>query len=135
MGNKQKNQPLMIQCRSTCHLQTKSPAPSDGWGWGCTDMERQGPPALGAAGLSHLSPHPREGGKYSYDPVTDEEVGSGRSRLTEWGNWGEALGLQVPSVCLAPRQYCLGQCLHDSSLPRPITVPGNRLQPPDLLIR
>ena len=41
--NKQKNQPLMIQCRSTCHLQTKSPAPSDGWGWGCTNMGRQGP--------------------------------------------------------------------------------------------
>lgn len=59
----------------------------------------------------------------------------GRSRLTEWGNWGGALGLPVPSVCLAPRQYCLGQCLHDSSLPRPVTVPGIRLQPPDLLIR
>lgn len=52
----------MIQCRSTCHLQTKSPAPSNGWGWGCTDMGRQGHPVLGTAGLSHLSPHSREEG-------------------------------------------------------------------------
>lgn len=70
-------------------------------------MERQGPPALGAAGVSHLSPHPRGGGKYSYDPVTDEEVGSGRSRLTEWGNWAGALGLLVPCV-LSPQTVLSG---------------------------
>ena len=134
MGNKQKNQPLMIQCRSTCHLQTKSPARSHGWGWGCTDMERQGPPALGAAGVSHLSPHPRGGGstlmtlsqmrKWAPGGPGSPSGGTGLEPLACWSR-----------VCLAPRQYCLGQCLHDSSLPRPITVPGNRLQPPDLLIR
>lgn len=92
----------MIQCCSTCHLQTKSPAPSDAWGWGCADMGGQGHPALGTAGLSPPPPLPQEGGKYSCDQVTDEEMGSGRSRLTEAGSWVGALGLPVPSVCFAP---------------------------------
>lgn len=46
------------------------------------------------------------------------------------GELGGALGLSGLSVCLAPRQYCLGQCLHDSSLPRPVTVPGNQAATP-----
>ena len=58
--------------------------------------------------VSLTFPHiPGGGGKYSYDPVTDEEVGSGRSRLTEWGNWAGALGLLVPCV-LSPQTVLSG---------------------------
>ena len=58
--------------------------------------------------VSLTFPHiPGGGGRYSYDPVTEEEVGSGRSRLTEWGNWAGALGLLVPCV-LSPQTVLSG---------------------------
>ena len=49
-------------------------------------------------------------------------------------SWVGAHSLPVPSACFSS-QTALNQCCHDSSLPWSLTVPGNRLQPPDLLIR
>lgn len=102
MRNKQKNQPPMIQSCSTCHLPTKSPAPSMGKGMHRHE-ERRTCQALHWAHMICLTLPAFLWEKCSYCLVTDEKKGSGRSRPTgeTVESWDGARGLSVPSECFS----------------------------------